>query len=85
MEKKLIYQQILKIIKVKPIYKTFKGWKTTNGISKFENLPECKNIYKRLEKFVETKVSSISTSPERRDTILVIDPFLLLTGNKFLI
>ena len=63
--------------KVKPIYKTFKGWKTsTNGISKFENLPENAKIYiKELENFVETKVSSISTSPERKDTILVIDPF----------
>ena len=63
--------------KVKPIYKTFKGWKTsTNGISKFENLPENAKIYiNELEKFVETKVSSISTSPERKDTILVIDPF----------
>ena len=64
-------------LKVKPIYKTFKGWKTsTNGISKFENLPENAKIYiNELEKFVETKVSSISTSPERKDTILVIDPF----------
>ena len=28
-----------------------------------------------LEKFIETKVSSISTSPERNDTILIEDPF----------
>ena len=30
---------------------------------------------KELEKFIETKISSISTSPERDDTILVEDPF----------
>ena len=30
---------------------------------------------KELEKFIEARVSSISTSPEREDTILLIDPF----------
>ena len=33
------------------------------------------NKNKELEKFIETKVSSISTSPERNDTILIVDPF----------
>ena len=64
-------------LKVKPIYKTFKGWKTsTKGIKKINDLPEnAKNYIKELEKFIETKISSISTSPERNDTILVEDPF----------
>ena len=64
-------------LKVKPIYKTFKGWKTsTKGIKKINDLPEnAKNYVKELEKFIETKISSISTSPERNDTILVEDPF----------
>ena len=64
-------------IKVKPIYKSFKGWKSnTKGIKKFDELPENAKIYvKELEKFIETKISSISTSPEREDTILIIDPF----------
>ena len=64
-------------IKVKPIYKTFKGWKTsTSGIKNFNDLPENAKIYiKDLEKFIETKISSISTSPERKDTILIEDPF----------
>ena len=64
-------------LKVKPIYKSFKGWKSsTKGIKNFEKLPENAKIYiKELEKFVETKVSSISTSPERNDTILIEDPF----------
>ena len=34
-----------------------------------------KNILMKLEKFIETKISSISTSPERNDTILIEDPF----------
>ena len=64
-------------LKVRPIYKSFKGWKSsTKGIKNFEKLPENAKIYiKELEKFIETKVSSISTSPERNDTILIEDPF----------
>ena len=34
-----------------------------------------KNYIKELEKFIETTISSISTSPERNDTILIKDPF----------
>ena len=64
-------------LKVKPIYKKFEGWKSsTNGIKNFNDLPEKAKIYiKELEKFIETKISSISTSPERNDTILIEDPF----------
>ena len=64
-------------LKVKPIYRSFKGWKSsTKGVKNFEKLPENAKIYiKELEKFIETKVSSISTSPERNDTILIEDPF----------
>ena len=64
-------------LKVKPIYKTFKGWKSsTKGIKDFEKLPENAKLYiKELEKFIETKISSISTSPERSDTILIENPF----------
>ena len=64
-------------LKVKPVYKVFKGWKSsTKGIKEFNKLPEnAKTYIKELENFVESKVSSISTSPERKDTILVIDPF----------
>ena len=64
-------------LKVKPIYKIYKGWKSsTEGIKNFDQLPENAKIYiKELEKFIETKISSISTSPERNDTILLEDPF----------
>ncbi len=64
-------------IKAKPIYKSFKGWNcSTKGIKKFDDLPDnAKNYIKELEKFVETKIASISTSPERNDTILIVDPF----------
>ncbi len=66
-------------LKANPIYKSFKGWKSsTVGIKNFEELPDnAKNYIKELEKFIETKISSISTSPERNDTILIQDPFKL--------
>ena len=64
-------------IDVKPIFKTFKGWKSsTKGIKKFSDLPSNAKIYiSELEKFIQSKISSISTSPERNDTILIEDPF----------
>ena len=34
-----------------------------------------KIIFMLLEDFIGAKVSSISTSPEREDTILIEDPF----------
>ena len=64
-------------LKVKPIYKSFKGWMTsTKGIKSFKDLPKNAQEYiSSLEKFIETKVASISTSPERKDTILIENPF----------
>ena len=63
--------------KVKPIYKTFSGWKTsTQGIRNIEELPEqAKNYIIAVEDFIGAKISSISTSPEREDTILLENPF----------
>ena len=64
-------------LKIKPIYKTFPGWKSsTQGIKDVEALPEnAKNYIYALEEFIGTKISSISTSPERKDTILLENPF----------
>ena len=64
-------------LEVKPIYRSFKGWNTsTQGIQKFNDLPKnAKDYIKALEKFIETRVASISTSPERKDTILIENPF----------
>jgi len=64
-------------LKVKPIYKTFPGWKiSTQGTRKIEDLPEnAKKYIYAIEDFIKAKISSISTSPEREDTILLEDPF----------
>ena len=64
-------------IKIKPVYKTFPGWKvSTKGIKNIENLPDnAKNYIYAVEDFIKAKISSISTSPEREDTILIENPF----------
>ena len=63
--------------KVKPIYKTFPGWKiSTKGVRNINELPEkARNYIIAVEDFIGAKISSISTSPEREDTILLENPF----------
>ena len=64
-------------LKIKPIYKSFSGWKkSTNGIKNISELPEnAKKYIFAIEDFIGTKISSVSTSPEREDTILIENPF----------
>ncbi len=62
---------------IKPIYKIFPGWKSkTQGIRNMKDLPEnAKKYIYALEDFIGAKISSISTSAERDDTILIENPF----------
>tara|TARA_Y100000590_G_scaffold86477_1_gene96827 strand:- start:444 stop:1736 length:1293 start_codon:yes stop_codon:yes gene_type:complete len=64
-------------LKIKPIYKTFPGWKSsTCGIKNINALPEnAKKYIFAVEDFIGAKISSISTSPKREDTILIENPF----------
>ena len=64
-------------LKIKPVYKIFQGWKeSTKGIKNIEALPlNAKNYIFAIEDFIGAKISSISTSPEREDTILLQNPF----------
>ena len=56
---------------VKPIYKTLSGWnESTFGITKWENLPlKAQEYILFLEGLIDTKISIISTGPERNQTI----------------
>ncbi len=55
---------------VKPVYKTFPGWKSTVGIREFGALPkEAQEYLKALEEYTGTKIGMVSTSPDRNDTI----------------
>ena len=64
-------------LKAKPIYKRMKGWhKDIAGINKLEDLPEnAKKYISFMEEYCDVKISSISTSPKREDSILINDPF----------
>jgi adenylosuccinate synthase len=64
-------------IKVKPVYKRFNGWLTnTSGIKKWNKLPKNAQKYiKFIKDYCGVRISSISTSPKREDTILLENPF----------
>ena len=64
-------------IKVKPIYKRFDGWlKNTKSIKKWKDLPNnAKKYINFIKNYCGVKISSISTSPIREDTILLENPF----------
>jgi len=61
----------LEQLSVQPIYKTLSGWKeSTFGIAKWENLPVRAQEYVLfLEVLMDTKISIVSTGPERSQTI----------------
>ena len=63
--------------KVKPIYKRLDGWsQNTEGIKKWKDLPKnAKNYVNFIKNYCGVKISSISTSPKREDTILLENPF----------
>ena len=54
-----------------PIYETFDGWNSsTFGITNWKDLPEnARNYILFVEKLIDTKISIISTGPERNQTI----------------
>jgi adenylosuccinate synthase len=59
--------------KVEPIYENFNGWrKSLVGIDKIDKLPkEAQDYIAFIQDFLNCKVSFISTSPDRADTIIV--------------
>ena len=64
-------------VKAKPIYKKFNGWmQNTSGIKKWKDLPiNTKKYINYIKNYCGVKISSISTSPKREDTILLENPF----------
>ena len=57
--------------KITPIYKSYQGWNSsTSGISKWSDLPLKAQYYiSEIERLIGTKISTISTGPERKETI----------------
>ncbi|MFC4256472.1 adenylosuccinate synthase [Altererythrobacter xixiisoli] len=63
--------------RLEPIYEEIEGWSdTTAGARSWADLPaQAIKYIRRIEELIECPVASVSTSPERDDTILVRDPF----------
>lgn len=56
---------------VKPIYRVFKGWRQTCGMKRRGDLPaQAREYIQALEELVGVRISIISTSPDREDTIV---------------
>jgi adenylosuccinate synthase len=62
-----------------PVYETLEGWsESLHGVRSWAELPETAITYiRRIEELIEVPVTLLSTSPEREDTIMVHDPFIL--------
>jgi adenylosuccinate synthase len=60
-----------------PVYEEIEGWsQSTAGARSWAELPaQAIKYIRRIEELIECPVASVSTSPERDDTILVRDPF----------
>ena len=60
-----------------PVYEEMAGWEgTTVGARSWADLPaQAIKYIRRIEELIECTVASVSTSPQREDTILVRDPF----------
>ena len=63
--------------RVEPIYEEVEGWRgSTAGARSWAELPaEAVKYVRRIEELIGAPVTVLSTSPERRDTILVQNPF----------
>jgi len=61
----------LELGKVKPIFKTFKGWnEDITDIKSFNKLPKnCREYLNFVEKFLGVKISIVSTGPQRHQYI----------------
>ena len=63
--------------RVKPIYETMPGWsKPTESVRDLAHLPtEAQRYINRIQQLIGCKIAILSTSPERDDSILLVDPF----------
>ncbi len=69
----IIFLVIRQVSKAKPIYKTFKGWKTDiTKVTSVDQLPqECLDYVHFIEEFTGVRVSMISVGPDRVNNIYV--------------
>jgi len=60
-----------------PVYETMPGWEmSTRGITTYSELPEeARRYLGRLEELIEVPVDMISTGPERKEIVILSNPF----------
>ncbi len=65
------------LARCKPVYESHPGWSgATEGVLSWEDLPEnARNYLQRLSELTETPISIVSTGPDRRETIVLDNPF----------
>ncbi|RPF70856.1 adenylosuccinate synthase [Aurantiacibacter spongiae] len=63
--------------RLEPVYEEMEGWQeSTEGARSWAELPaQAIKYIRRIEELIECPAASVSTSPERDDTILVRNPF----------
>ena len=64
-------------MKVEPVFEVMEGWsESTRGARTWADLPATAVKYiRRIEEIIYSPIALLSTSPEREDVILVLDPF----------
>ncbi|MBE6429593.1 MULTISPECIES: adenylosuccinate synthase [Campylobacter] len=68
---KLIDYMPANLDEVTPVYEELEGWDSISGIKSYDELPQnAKKYIERIEELTGVRVSIVSTSPERSDTIL---------------
>ncbi len=62
---------------VKPVYEEMPGWNSEiDGVRNFDDLPvEAKDYIKRIEDFTGVKAQIVSVGPDRKETLLLENPF----------
>jgi adenylosuccinate synthase len=61
------------LLRVEPVYESLPGWKSsTHGVSRFEELPSrARDYLKFLESATGVEIGSVSTGPERNQTMIL--------------
>ncbi|MDH3589504.1 MAG: adenylosuccinate synthase [Gammaproteobacteria bacterium] len=71
-----------RMAKVKPVYEDMPGWAgSTAGLTHFDELPgEARQYLERLQELCAVPIAVISTGADRKETIVLQDPFLRGVG-----
>ncbi len=74
---KAMPSNIREVAKVTPVYESLEGWKEDlDAVTEYDALPAAaRNYIKRVEEITETPADIVSVGPDRRQTLLLNNPF----------